>query len=86
MNQAIREINDKQLKTATEAYNSLTESELKVLKKIEQGLNSRQAGEALGMSARTVEAHKYRLMQKFGVHKVSDLKSVLEKVRLAKNV
>lgn len=86
MNQAIERMNEKLLKTATEAYNSLTKSELRVLNKIQQGLNSRETGEALGMSARTVEAHKYRLMQKLDVHKVSDLITVVQRVRSSQNV
>lgn len=81
MNQAISRINDKQLQFSRVGFETLTEKEQKVLKKVRQGLNTREIAEALGMSTRTAEAHKWRAMQKLGVHKLSELLAVLSQLK-----
>jgi len=51
----------------------LTTREREVLQLVAEGLTSKEVASTLGVSARTVESHRARLMQKLGVHKVSGL-------------
>ena len=46
---------------------SITPREMDVLMLICDGLNSKEIGNKLNMSSRTVETHKNKLLQKFGV-------------------
>jgi DNA-binding NarL/FixJ family response regulator len=58
----------------------LTPKQLEVLRLVGAGLRSRQIAERLGLSVRTVEAHKYTIMQILDVH------STLELVRRAEDL
>ncbi|MBP1206795.1 FixJ family two-component response regulator [Duganella sp. 1411] len=51
----------------------LTPREREVLQLVVSGCHNRQIGPALGISVRTVEVHKARLMSKLGVDNVADL-------------
>jgi DNA-binding NarL/FixJ family response regulator len=44
-----------------------------VLEVIAEGLTHRQIGEKLGISPRTVEVHKGRIMEKLGVGSLAEL-------------
>jgi RNA polymerase sigma factor (sigma-70 family) len=56
-----------------EMLGRLTPREREVLDKAAQGLHAREIGDALGISPRTVEVHKMRLMEKLGVRNVAEL-------------
>ncbi|NDD95818.1 MAG: LuxR family transcriptional regulator [Betaproteobacteria bacterium] len=47
--------------------------EREVLEVVTKGLNQSEAGELLGISRRTVEVHKRRIMAKLHVNSVSEL-------------
>jgi DNA-binding NarL/FixJ family response regulator len=51
----------------------LTVREREVLEVVTKGLNQSEAGELLGISRRTVEVHKRRIMAKLHVNSVSEL-------------
>jgi DNA-binding NarL/FixJ family response regulator len=51
----------------------LTPRELQVLQLLVDGLSNRDAGEKLGVSAKTVDNHKTNLMRKLGVHSQAQL-------------
>jgi DNA-binding NarL/FixJ family response regulator len=51
----------------------LTPREKEVLEVIAQGLTHRQIGDLLGISPRTVEVHKGRIMEKLGVKTLAEL-------------
>ena len=51
----------------------LTPREKEVMDVIAQGLTHRQVGELLGISQRTVEVHKGRIMEKLGVKTLAEL-------------
>jgi RNA polymerase sigma factor (sigma-70 family) len=52
---------------------ALTPREREVLEVIAEGLTHRQIGEKLGISPRTVEVHKGRIMEKLGVGSLAEL-------------
>ena len=52
---------------------SITPREKEVLQMVAQGLINREVAERLGISVRTVEAHRARLREKLGLRTVSDL-------------
>lgn len=52
---------------------SLSGREREVLQLISEGLSSKQIADSLGVSARTVEAHRGSVMRKLGIHKVAGL-------------
>jgi DNA-binding NarL/FixJ family response regulator len=52
-------------------WESLTHREREVLKMIAEGYKSREIGEYLGISLKTVEKHRANLMQKLDLHSVS---------------
>ena len=54
---------------------NLTNREREIAPMIGQGMTSRQIGERLGISRRTVEVHRARLMKKFGVKNTAELVS-----------
>lgn len=54
-------------------YAGLTPREQEVLEIVVRGLNQREAGELLGISPRTVEVHKRRIMAKLHVSSVAEL-------------
>jgi FixJ family two-component response regulator len=51
----------------------LTPTELKILKLVAQGKSSREIGEALDISSRTVDNHRGRMMDKLHVNSVVEL-------------
>lgn len=51
----------------------LTERELDVFERITNGLHNREIAEELGISPRTVEVHRARLMEKLSARRVADL-------------
>lgn len=51
----------------------LSERELEVLRLIGQGLTNKQIGVALGISVKTVDNHRTRMMRKLDAHAVADL-------------
>lgn len=52
---------------------SLTRRELEVLKEITDGASNKEAGRTLGISPRTVEVHRARIMEKLGARNAADL-------------
>lgn len=57
----------------THSFQSLTPREREVLDAIALGLNHREVGERLGISPRTVEVHKGRVMEKLGTKTLAEL-------------
>ena len=57
----------------THGLNLLTPREREVLNAIAQGLSHREVGEQLGISPRTVEVHKGRVMEKLGTKTLAEL-------------
>ena len=51
----------------------LTRRELEVLKEITDGASNKEAGRTLGISPRTVEVHRARIMEKLGARNAADL-------------
>jgi FixJ family two-component response regulator len=54
-------------------FTQLTERERQVMDLVVLGKHNRKIGEELGISPRTVEVHKARIMNKLGVRELSDL-------------
>jgi len=52
---------------------SLTDKQQRVLEYVARGLRSKQIAFELGVSVRTVESHKYAIMQELGVHGTLEL-------------
>ena len=53
--------------------NPLTAREREVLKLLAEGLTVRGAAGVLGLSVKTVDAHKFNLMRKLGIHNKAEL-------------
>lgn len=51
----------------------LTKRESQILKYLIDGKNNREIAESLHRSVRTIEVHRYRIMQKFNVESIVDL-------------
>ena len=51
----------------------LTQKQREILVRVAQGLRSKQIAFELGLSVRTVESHKYTIMQELGVHSTVEL-------------
>ena len=51
----------------------LTEREIEILSLISEGLSSKQVGEKLFISPRTVDTHRTNLMNKLDIHNIADL-------------
>jgi DNA-binding NarL/FixJ family response regulator len=60
-------------KESLEPYDTLTDRERQVMSLSVQGLTSREVGEKLGISSRTVETHRENLMRKLGVSSLPQL-------------
>lgn len=56
-----------------ERLNTLTARELEIIGLVVAGMSNKDAGRLLGISYKTVEAHRSRLMQKMGVGCLADL-------------
>jgi FixJ family two-component response regulator len=52
---------------------ALTPREREVLEQAARGLHAKEIGSALGISPRTVEVHKTRIMEKLGVRNIAEL-------------
>lgn len=63
-----------------QAVQNLTKKQREVLHLLARGLRSKEIATTLGSSVRTIEAHKYTMMQVLGVH------STLELVRRAESL
>lgn len=57
----------------TGSFNSLTDRERTILHLIGQGESNLEIAAALGVSRRTVDTHRTRLMRKLGIHKTAAL-------------
>jgi FixJ family two-component response regulator len=55
----------------------LTAREREVLERIAQGLSNKEAGRELGISPRTVEVHRARIMEKLGAKNAADLMRIV---------
>ena len=56
---------------------SLTARELEVLEQIAQGASNKEAGRMLGISPRTIEVHRARIMEKLGARNTADLMRIV---------
>jgi RNA polymerase sigma factor (sigma-70 family) len=63
----------RQRRAMAEKLARLTAREKEVLELAARGLHAKEIGETLGISARTVEVHKTRIMGKLGVRNVAEL-------------
>lgn len=59
--------------THADRSNELTSREREVLQLVAEGLSSKEIASCLGVSTRTVESHRAKVMDKLGIHKVSGL-------------
>jgi two-component system response regulator FixJ len=64
---------EKRLQEVRERRERLTDRELQVMELIVQGLSNNTAAEVLGISVRTVENHRARVMEKMQAARLSDL-------------
>ena len=55
------------------ATDVLTAREIEILTHVAEGMTNREIGTALGISTRTVEAHRDSLMRKLGIRTVAGL-------------
>jgi FixJ family two-component response regulator len=60
---------------------ALSQREREVMTLVVEGLGNRDIGERLGISPRTVEVHKSRLMAKLGVRNLAELMRLATRVR-----
>jgi two-component system, LuxR family, response regulator FixJ len=56
---------------------TLTAREMDVLDEIARGLSNKEAGRILGISPRTVEVHRARVMEKLGARNTADLMRIV---------
>ena len=63
-------------------YASLTPREMQVLALVVSGLLNKQVGGELGISEKTVKAHRGQVMQKMKANSVADLVKMAEKLHL----
>lgn len=66
----------------TTANYSLTKRELQILEKAVAGFSNREIAEALGISKRTTEVHRFNLMKKLNVKNILDLSNKARKFGL----
>jgi len=52
---------------------SLSRREREVLRMVAEGMSNKEIAGALGLSVRTVDSHRANLMEKLGIHNVSEL-------------
>ncbi|MCB9993076.1 MAG: response regulator transcription factor [Hyphomicrobiaceae bacterium] len=58
-------------------FNQLTPRERDVLQRISNGQSNKEAGRELGISPRTVEVHRARVMEKLGARNTADLMRIV---------
>ncbi len=58
-------------------FNQLTPREREVLQLISNGQSNKEAGRALGISPRTIEVHRARVMEKLGARNTADLMRII---------
>jgi len=58
-------------------HDRLTTRELEVLGRIAQGASNKEAGRELGISPRTIEVHRARIMEKLGAKNAADLMRIV---------
>jgi two-component system, LuxR family, response regulator FixJ len=56
---------------------TLTAREIEVLDQIAQGASNKEAGRLLGISPRTIEVHRARIMEKLGARNTADLMRIV---------
>jgi two-component system response regulator FixJ len=66
-------VRDREHENILVSLQRLTERELDVFERITDGLHNREIAEELGISPRTVEVHRARLMEKLSARRVADL-------------
>jgi two-component system, NarL family, response regulator NreC len=64
---------DGDYESSTPRARTLTGREREVLKLLAEGRTVRSAADVLGLSVKTVDAHKFNLMRKLGVHNKAEL-------------
>lgn len=70
---AMRQRQDVDTSQTFEGADLLTRRELEVLKEITEGASNKEAGRTLGISPRTVEVHRARIMEKLSARNAADL-------------
>jgi len=65
-----------------ESYRALTVRQREVLQLLAEGRSMREVGHSLGLTARTVAFHKYRIMESLGLHNTSELVQYAVKRRI----
>jgi two-component system, LuxR family, response regulator FixJ len=77
---AYRSRHDRRQQTSTRRFphaETLTAREAEVLDQIAKGLSNKEAGRILGISPRTVEVHRARIMEKVGARNTADLMRIV---------
>ncbi|WP_029063982.1 response regulator [Labrenzia sp. DG1229] len=70
---AMKQREDEDRSQTFEGADLLTRRELEVLKQITDGASNKEAGRTLGISPRTVEVHRARIMEKLSARNAADL-------------
>ena len=73
-----------ELEQINEKFNLLTSRELQVLERIMTGRINKEVGHDLGISVKTVEAHRAKIMEKLGVSRPANLLQATIKYQEAK--
>lgn len=68
------------LKEARLLLNKLTPREREVFEYVVRGKMNKQAAHELGITERTIKAHRHRIFEKFGARTVADLVSLAERL------
>lgn len=68
-----RQMEDQFKNSCVYLYEQLTEREKQIFKKLTSLLSSKEIGEAFGISERTVECHRAKVMKKLHLKKMSEL-------------
>ncbi|MTI00213.1 response regulator transcription factor [Roseibium sp. RKSG952] len=70
---ALRNLHSSEVEDTFAGSEQLTRREREVLKEITNGASNKEAGRTLGISPRTVEVHRARIMEKLGAKNAADL-------------
>jgi two-component system response regulator DegU len=82
LNKFLLSSKSKKLKTEAEEKLDLTKREKEILKLISDGLSNKEIATKLFVSTRTVDTHRYNLMQKLGVKNGAELVRLAFKLNL----